>query len=89
MFPFVFSKCQPQWKHIKTAKYKTLQHESVSMVSILYVYIDFLVGLIKNILTNLCKQKHWKPRLPQTFMVLDISDLEDHNAYSHPEPPLT
>lgn len=53
MFPFVFSKCQPQWKNIKTAKYKILHHDSVSMVSILYVYIDYFLGLMKKILINL------------------------------------
>lgn len=55
MFPFVLSKCQPQWKHIKTAKYKTLQ---ARMFPWYQFYIDFFLGLIKNSLTNLCKQKH-------------------------------
>jgi hypothetical protein len=66
MFPFVFSKCQPQWKNIKTAKYKTCQHGSVSMVSILYVYVDCLLGLMM-ILINLYI---WKPYLPQNTKVL-------------------
>lgn len=83
MFPFVFSKCRPQWKNIKTAKYKSLQHESVSMVSILYVYIDFFPGLMK-ILINLHMhsiENHICHKIPK---FLNISDLEYVYVYSHP-----
>lgn len=83
MFPFVFSKRQPQWKNIKTAKYKAF---SMNLFPWCQFYMFILIFSWSHE-RDFNKSMHTKaPKAAFAAKIpkfLNISNLEYYCVYSH------